>query len=75
MKPTIVRQAALPADLVFWFWGHPLRVVRVVGTDPAAPVIVEELVDSEFALSGQLGLWSLGSVRSVLKWNERRGAA
>ncbi|MEI9995112.1 MAG: hypothetical protein WDM91_10990 [Rhizomicrobium sp.] len=55
--PAIVRPATLAVGTVFFFWGRPLRVERVQGTDPAAPVIVEELAvratTAEFTERGQ----------------------
>jgi hypothetical protein len=58
----------LPADTVFWFGGRPLRVVSCKGTDAAAPVIVEELTEAwNGALVGQFSLWSLASVRAVMR--------
>jgi hypothetical protein len=63
----IVRPAGLPADTVFWFWGRPLRVVSTKGTDAAAPVIVEELTAVGDAIAGQFSLWSLASVRAVMR--------
>lgn len=64
----IVRQAEVPVGAVFWFWGRPLRVETVTGTDPCAPVIVEELSDGPWTpngpawLKGQFGLWSHAGV-------------
>lgn len=64
--PALRRQAEIPVGMVFLFGGRPLIVRRVHGTDPAAPVIVEELTDA-FALKGQLALWSLDCVQRVVR--------
>ena len=66
LPSVIERRAEIPADTVFWFWGRPLRIIRCVGNDAAAPVIVEELTDDGLSIKGQLGLWSLDSVRMAM---------
>jgi len=68
--PAIVRSAAPAVDMVFWYWGRPLRVVSVHGDDPAAPVIVEELMDGlngdiRYG-KGQLAMWSLAAVMRIV---------
>lgn len=60
------RRASIPARSVFNYAGRPLLVVRVVGDDPAAPVIVEELSDA-VTLKGQLGLWSADGVSRAMR--------
>lgn len=60
-RPAIVRQAAIPAGLVFRYGGRFLKVVKSYGTDKAAPVIVEEMEDRH-ALAGQLSLWGAEGV-------------
>jgi len=72
--PAITRQAKLAVDQVFWFWGRPLRVAKIHGDDPAAPVILEELATDDVALAGQYSLWGLDGVRRALagKLNSRQ---
>lgn len=53
--------------MTFWFCGRPLLVVRTHGTDAAAPVIVEELTDSAFAMKGQFALWSVAGVMKAAR--------
>lgn len=66
--PVLVRAAEIAADTVFMHAGRPLRVVKVTGTDPAAPVILEELVPWGDCLAGQLALWSAdGVLRAITK--------
>lgn len=57
----------IPAGVVFWWQGRPLRVVRVAGADAAAPVICEEMAAVGDGLAGQLSLWSLDVVLHVLE--------
>jgi hypothetical protein len=64
--PGIQRRAELPAGTVFEYGGRALLVVKTRGTDPAAPVIVEELTDS-VSLKGQFGLWSLDGVSRAIR--------
>lgn len=64
-RPAITRQAKVAVDQVVYFWGRALRVAKIHGDDPAAPVILEELGESAVALKGQLSLWSLDSLRRV----------
>ncbi|MBY0432355.1 MAG: hypothetical protein K2Q10_14255 [Rhodospirillales bacterium] len=63
VTPVLVREAAIPAGLVIIALDRPLRVVRVAGADPAAPVIVEEMAGPN---RGQLGLWSLAAVAAAM---------
>jgi hypothetical protein len=64
--PQLERRAQIPAGTVFDF-GRPLLVVETFGDDAAAPVIVEELVETEYSLKGQLGLWSLDGVTRAMR--------
>ena len=66
--PRVERAAPAIADSVFWFGGRPLRVVRALGDDPAAPVICEEL-SGDVSLPGQYALWSLDAVRKQFAAN------
>lgn len=75
--PAIVRPALPGVDTVFFHWGRPLRIARLYGEDPAAPVIVEELADGwngdiRYG-KGQLSLWSLAGVTRVLANNRIAG--
>jgi hypothetical protein len=65
--PVLERHAEVPAGMVFVYGGRPLMVVRVVGNDPAAPVICEELAEFGTTLRGQFSLWSLDGVRRALR--------
>ena len=60
-RPVYERRAEIPSGMMFQFGGRPLLVVKAYGTDPAAPVIVEELTDA-VTLKGQLGIWSADGV-------------
>lgn len=70
----IVRQAEVPAGAVFWYWGRARRVLKVYGSDGAAPVICEELEDGPIDPKtgrptysrGQLALWSADQVLRLL---------
>lgn len=53
----IERRAELAAGMVFTHGGRPLVVVKAFGSDPAAPVIVEELTHGRSWLKGQFALW------------------
>lgn len=70
--PPIVRAAEVAVGTVFWYWGRPLKVLRVHGTDAAAPVILEELAagrngeDFTAYAAGQLSMWSLAEVRRII---------
>lgn len=61
--PRLERTAPICPGEIVWLWGRALRVVRVAGEDPAAPVVVEELAPPAPALSGQYALWSADAVR------------
>jgi hypothetical protein len=63
--PAVVRPATVTKGMIFLFRGRPLRVERVCGEDPAAPVIAEELSDG---MNGEVayGLWSLAGVMRML---------
>lgn len=66
--PVLARPAQLAVGMVFRFGGRFLRVHRVYGTDPAAPVIVEELADGPTSLKGQFALWGAdGVVRAMTR--------
>jgi len=66
--PTIERSAEIPAGIVYSFAGRPLLVVKCYGSDPAAPVIVEELASfSPRVLRGQLALWSADGVSRAMR--------
>jgi hypothetical protein len=65
-RPVFERRAEIPAGCVFLFGGRPLSVVRVYGTDAAAPVIVEELT-GRYTLKGQLAIWSVDGVSRALR--------
>lgn len=67
MKPALIQPPALrqhqsapiqPGQVV-QFLGRLVIVQSVHGSDPAAPVIVEEMVPLGHALRGQLGLWPM----------------
>lgn len=64
--PVIERRAEIPAGLVFRYAGRMLRVVKTYGTDPAAPIIVEELDTFGTTLRGQFGLWSCDGVQRAI---------
>lgn len=66
--PAIVRSLQLEVGAIFHFWGRPMRIERVLGTDPAAPVIVEELEDAQNGsiLAGQLSMWSADSIMRLI---------
>jgi hypothetical protein len=64
--PQIVRHAEVPSGAVFNFAGRPLRVFRTYGSDPAAPVILEELAAFGTTLRGQLSIWSADAVMRAL---------
>jgi hypothetical protein len=68
-RPAIVRQAAIPAGLVFRFGGRYLKVIKAYGTDKAAPVIVEEITNMN-GPAGQLSLWGADGVARAIR---RRG--
>lgn len=70
---TIVQPRQVAAGALIRFRGRLLLVRRVFGTDPAAPVIVEELTAAP--LAGQLGLWSLDAVHRLLETAEGGGIA
>lgn len=65
-KPAIIRHATVPTGAVFVAEGRPLEVVKVCGTDPAAPVVVIEKVAVGRALPGQYGLWALAAVTRAM---------
>jgi hypothetical protein len=66
--PVMSRPAQVAAGMTFQFGGRFLRVVKSYGTDPAAPVIVEELNSFGTTLKGQFSLWSAdGVLRSAGK--------
>lgn len=65
----IVRPAEIRTGTTFVFAGRLLRVERVTGSDAAAPVIVEELMDGPIMpdgapawYRGQFALWSADGV-------------
>lgn len=60
--PEIVRQAELPIGSGFMFAGRPLTVVKTYGTDPSAPVILEERASFGGSIAGQYALWSYAAV-------------
>jgi len=60
--PAIVRAAEIPIGSGFMFAGRPLSVVKTYGTDPAAPVILEEHATFGSCIKGQLALWSYAAV-------------
>ena len=62
MRAELRTQAEIPSGLVVFAIGRPLMVVRAYGTDPAAPVVLEELADVGPALTGQFALWSVEAV-------------
>ena len=68
--PPIVRPATVSVGLVFLFRGRPLKVTKVMGDDPAAPVIAEELADGMNGdipyAKGQYAMWSLAGVMRML---------
>lgn len=68
ISPSIHRAAEIPAGAVFGYGGRFLKVVRVLGTDPAAPVIVEEMVSfGPVVLAGQLSLWAADGVSQAMR--------
>lgn len=66
--PTLERAAAIPQGAVFASGGRFLKVWRVYGdaSDPAAPVIVEELQAFGTLCKGQFGLWAQDAVAHAL---------
>lgn len=64
--PVIERTASIAVGVVFNHGGRALRVHRAYGTDPRAPVIVEELASFGSTLKGQYALWSLDAVRRAM---------
>lgn len=64
--PAIHRPASIQLDAVFMYAGRPLRVVRQVGDDPDALVIVEELTSWGISLKGQLAMWHVSAVMRAL---------
>lgn len=64
--PSIERRAEIPAGIIFSFGGRFLRVYKTYGTQPDAPVIVEELIAFGSTLKGQFALWSADSVSRCL---------
>lgn len=69
--PLIVRQAPIPVGAIFSYAGRLLAVVRVYGTDPGAPVIVEEIEGYGSVLPGQYALWSADGVARILYGGRR----
>lgn len=65
--PAIHAEQPVPAGAVFFFGNRPLMIVEAHGTDPAAPVICEELEWHNPSLPGQLCLWSLDCVRRAMR--------
>lgn len=65
-EPVLERTAEIPAGAVIEHGGRPL-IVRRVGSDPAAPVILEELATFGTTLAGQLALWSADGVLRAMK--------
>jgi hypothetical protein len=61
------RPAEIPSGAMFSFGGRPHEVVRTFGDDAAAPVIVEEIIETHHALEGQFGLWSAAGVTRAMK--------
>jgi len=66
LSPVIERRAEVPAGAVFLYAGRPLRIIKAMGTDPAAPVIVEELASFGKSLKGQFAIWSADAVSRVM---------
>jgi hypothetical protein len=62
--PAIVAEAQLPIGGLVIFGGRQLVIFRTYGTDPAAPVILEER-------SGQYALWSADAVKRLLYGGRR----
>lgn len=60
--PVIERRAEIPEGAFVEHAGRALIVRSVHGTDPAAPVILEELSAVGQALAGQLSLWAADGV-------------
>jgi hypothetical protein len=70
--PKLVRAAEIACGTVFVHAVRPLRVVKVTGSDPAAPVILEELASWGDCLAGQLALWSAdGVLRAINNLHQR----
>lgn len=65
--PREERRAETPAGLMFSYKGRFMTVVDAShGTDPAAPVIIEEMQAIGQAHKGQLGLWSHEAVSAAI---------
>jgi hypothetical protein len=60
--PAVVRAAEIGAGTMFMHGGRLLKVVKAYGSDPAAPVILEEMMPWGDCLAGQLALWSADGV-------------
>jgi hypothetical protein len=65
--PVIERPAALPSGAIFHYGGRALLIVRSLGTDAAAPVIVRELSGGSTWLAGQYAIWSAAAVSKLIK--------
>jgi hypothetical protein len=65
-RPAYERRAEIPFGTVFSFGARPLYVVKVYGSDAAAPVIVEEL-SNIVTLKGQFALWSADGVTRAMR--------
>ena len=65
-QPAFERRADIPAGAVFMYGGRPLYVVKVYGSDAAAPIIVEELTNAA-VLKGQFALWSADGVIRAMR--------
>jgi hypothetical protein len=71
--PVISRRAEVAAGGVFDFAGRSLLVRKAYGSDPAAPVIVEELASfGPKVLAGQLSIWSNDAVLRAMFPPRRR---
>lgn len=64
--PVILRPAPLIAGVVFHYGGRALRIHRVYGTDPRAPVILEDLASRGSISKGQYALWSAAAVTRAI---------
>lgn len=67
MKPALIQHQSAPIQpgQVVHLLGRLVVVQSVHGSDPAAPVIVEEMAPLGHALRGQYGLWPMRAFSDV----------
>jgi hypothetical protein len=67
IQPIVIEhRAEAPRDAVIIFAGRPMRIVKSYGNDPAAPVILEELVRGKNYSAGQYTMWSMWAAMRAL---------